>query len=309
MALTNPRNKISARPQIKPAVIPTPRQVIVPQKTQPVAKAPVNTLVSPPPLVSPKPLVSPLTIQPPPLVSPVAKQLTSPTVGNTNPSDLQTMMDRLQKIQNQPQTVIQPQTSNIPDFNSYGFSQDMVNYLNNQRQMSAMDAGISYNYDPATQTFKGSTMGGPVTKTLAEMQAEAQNYNRTPAFNPQNTGGVAQTGFGQPQVPYQMNQPVGVNSVAPTLAQNTSNNQMYGQQLPLGGNPMFEFGQPNNQSQLFQQLGMQPQQGFGATPNVNYNQQGFAPLGGYNPQNTSVGSFGSVQQPAGGFGNINSLLG
>ena len=33
------------------------------------------------------------------------------------------------------------------------------------------------------------------------------------------------------------------------------------------------------------------------------------PMGGYDPQNTSYGSFGAIQQPMGGFQNIGSLLG
>jgi len=60
------------------------------------------------------------------------------------------------------------------------------------------------------------------------------------------------------------------------------------------------------------------QQGFGspqlpyatgAMPPQTMPQTGFTPMGGYNPQNTSYGSFGAIQQPMGGFQNIGSLLG
>jgi hypothetical protein len=60
------------------------------------------------------------------------------------------------------------------------------------------------------------------------------------------------------------------------------------------------------------------QQGFGspqlpyatgAMPPQTMPQTGFTPMGGYDPQNTSYGSFGAIQQPMGGFQNIGSLLG
>jgi hypothetical protein len=58
-------------------------------------------------------------------------------------------------------------------FGGYGFDPALVDYLNSQKQLSTRDAGISYTYDPGTQTFTGYTMAGPVTKTLAQIQAEA----------------------------------------------------------------------------------------------------------------------------------------
>jgi len=66
-------------------------------------------------------------------------------------------------------------------FNNYGFDRNLVDYLNKQKKLSTFDAGISYRYDPATQTFTGGTMGGPVKKTLQEMQAESQ---KTPFASP-----------------------------------------------------------------------------------------------------------------------------
>lgn len=67
-----------------------------------------------------------------------------------------------------------PQANYDDTFGSYGFDRPLVDYLNNQRKLSTLDAGISYDYDPATQTFFGGTMAGPVKKTLQEMQAESQ---------------------------------------------------------------------------------------------------------------------------------------
>jgi hypothetical protein len=43
-------------------------------------------------------------------------------------------------------------------FNQYGFDSSLLNYLNQQKQGSFIDAGTSYNYDPTTQTFSGGNM-------------------------------------------------------------------------------------------------------------------------------------------------------
>ena len=59
------------------------------------------------------------------------------------------------------------QTSNLPKadpnrdygFNQYGFKPSTLNYLNQQKQRSFVDAGIGFKYDTATQTFSGSTFG------------------------------------------------------------------------------------------------------------------------------------------------------
>jgi len=58
-------------------------------------------------------------------------------------------------------------------YDSYGFDKNVVDYLNKQRQKSALDAGVAYQYDPQTQMFTGSTMGGQVRKSLADIQREA----------------------------------------------------------------------------------------------------------------------------------------
>jgi len=89
----------------------------------------------------------------------------------------------------QPQLQFQANYGGAQDsgFNNYGFDRPLVDYLNKQKKLSTFDAGISYNYDPATQTFTGGTMGGPVKKTLQEMQAESQ---KTPLMHFKKGGQV-----------------------------------------------------------------------------------------------------------------------
>jgi hypothetical protein len=311
---TNPRNKISNRPTIKAAQQPLPRQII---------KA---------------------------IKSPVKPQMPTATAQDLQRLYAASNMAMANQVQNRPPmqatanygqgTLVAPNqpTPAMSNFNSYGFDKGLVDYLNNQRERSTYDAGISYNYDPVTQTFTGNTMGGPVTMNLAQMQAEAQNYALRPVFNKNNPDVAAQAGvmqntstqrpvqggFGQPLVPY-----------APNL-------------------PNYQNTQPSSGIQQLQsQLGMQSQQNFGSMPNYNqqglggmgqspyqanpmmggnmatpYNsgnptmgnntqaqpfgqtmaQAGFVPVGGYDPQNTSYGSFGAIQQPMGGFGNFGSLI-
>jgi hypothetical protein len=98
---------------------------------------------------------------------------------NANLFDLfKTMGDRVRQPSTYP-TAPAPQ-----DYSKLGLDQNTVNYLNQQRQASASDAGIAYDYDPATQTFKGYTMSGPVTKTLAQMQQEAGGQGSGATSNP-----------------------------------------------------------------------------------------------------------------------------
>jgi hypothetical protein len=59
------------------------------------------------------------------------------------------------------------------NYGKYGFDKPLVRYLRNQRKMSTIDGGVDYSYDPRTETFTGGTRGGPVTKTLKEMMADA----------------------------------------------------------------------------------------------------------------------------------------
>jgi hypothetical protein len=107
-------------------------------------------------------------------------------------------------------------TATPQGYDSYGFDKNVVDYLNRQRQDSAHDAGVNYQYDPQTQTFTGATMGGQVRKSLADIQREAggqQQYDPTAAasdmqYRPQ----VAQqpqpfNPFQQPQQPSYMQDP------------------------------------------------------------------------------------------------------
>ena len=103
------------------------------------------------------------------------------------------------QLQSQPQTrpQLQPQLQSQPQanyggaqdsgFNKYGFDRNLVDYLNKQKKLSTFDAGISYDYDPATQTFTGGTMAGPVKKTLQQMQTESQ---KTPLMHFKKGGQV-----------------------------------------------------------------------------------------------------------------------
>ena len=102
-------------------------------------------------------------------------------------------MNLFQQLQNLSNRAQQPSTytpTPQQDFGTYGFDQNVTDYLNKQRQGAATDAGIDYTYDPATKTFKGATMGGGTfTKTLDEIKQEADIIN--PANVPPPPGGVA----------------------------------------------------------------------------------------------------------------------
>ncbi len=119
--------------------------------------------------------------QQPPATQQQAQQQASPV-------DLFQQLQNLSTRAQQPSTYTPEQTQQ-QDFGTYGFDQNVVDYLNKQRQGSAMDAGTNYTYDPATQTFKGATMGGPVTKTLDQIKQEADIIN--PANVPPPPGGAA----------------------------------------------------------------------------------------------------------------------
>lgn len=73
---------------------------------------------------------------------------------------------------------------------NYGFDQTLTNYLNNQQNLSTMDAAPSWNYDPTTQMFTGYTRGaGNTSLSLADMQQRAASYVGSPVAN---VGGVKQ---------------------------------------------------------------------------------------------------------------------
>jgi hypothetical protein len=265
MAILNRASKISARPQLKAVKQPIPRQVILPKKAPAKASGiamPTNVTPRQNVPVSPAEAQRIMNMQKPPSIPLMAQPL---------PSLYQSMQNQITNLTN-PLYNSNPQTNEPApapvNYESYGFDKGLVDYLNNQKQMSYTDGGVSYNYDPATQTFTGGTRGGPVTMTLAEMQAQAQNYN--PMANPM---------YNAPDI----NNPLFAGFSAP----NPMTNPMYN--APDVNNPLFA--------------------GFSAPMPNNMNQQGFVPMGGYDPQNTSNGSFGAIQQPMGGFGNIGSLLG
>jgi len=105
----------------------------------------------------------------------------SPYFGSVSSGTLGRAQDEAYRkyLSNNPQ---QAQPVQPPGFNGYGFDPALVDYLNKQKQMSTYDAGVSYQYDPATQTFTGATMAGPVKKTLQEMQAQQQTQGQPPGF-------------------------------------------------------------------------------------------------------------------------------
>jgi hypothetical protein len=103
----------------------------------------------------------------------------TPATQQASPMDLFQQLQNLSNRDRQPSTYTPtPQQ----DFGTYGFDQNVTDYLNKQRQDSAFDGGVAYDYDPATQTFKGATMGGPVTKTLDQIKQEAAG--NFPKFTP-----------------------------------------------------------------------------------------------------------------------------
>ena len=338
MAAFKRANKISARPQIQAVQQPVSRPVITPQtripsiapnftsrpfgaaRKTPVQQAPVVPTSTP---VQPAVLASVNNQDMLNLYRQIQNQITNPT----NPLYYNDYITGVRTPFNTPQTNEPAQAPAPVNYESYGFDKGLVDYLNNQREMSYTDAGIGYSYDPATQTFKGLTMSGPVTKTLAQIQREAQNYANRPVYNPRdplvsNTSGGGQLGiaqnpstqmptqggFGQPLVPYAPNQP-NYQNIQPNSGIQQLQGQLGMQQQNFGGMPTMNP----------QGLGGMGQFPYQASPMMNNNmaqpfnqtmpQTGFIPMGGYDPQNTSYGSFGAIQQPMGGFQNIGSLLG
>ena len=122
-------------------------------------------------------------------------------------------------------------------YGNYGFDQNMVNYLNQQRQASSHDGGISYNYDPATQTFKGYTLSGPVTKTLAQMQQEAGGAQTGQQASTNYPAGTMQAGMGpgeQLAAQSSVAGPSGLQQQAYNTAANMQVPGQYGQATDIG---------------------------------------------------------------------------
>jgi hypothetical protein len=130
------------------------------------------------------------TMQPPPAQPKLTSFAASP-ISSAQPQTQPTPQPQSQSQPTpQPQPQPQPQANYEGEFNSYGFDRPLLDYLNNQQRLSTFDAGISYSYDPATQTFTGGTRGsGPFTKTLQEMQAESQSKSPFVFGKPYKKGG------------------------------------------------------------------------------------------------------------------------
>ena len=88
--------------------------------------------------------------------------------------------------------------SQVP-VNWQGLDQGLVDYLTKQKAAAVYDGGVEWAYDPNTQTFNGRTMGGTVTKSLADMQKEAAGQNPIPTGNQAvtaaNSGALTGTGY------------------------------------------------------------------------------------------------------------------
>jgi len=310
------------RPQIKTTQQQVSRPVITPQTRIP--------SITPKPMPRQSVVAKKTPVQQASVV-PISAPMQPAVLAPVNNQDL---LNRLREMQNQitnptnplynsnygnPQTYQPAQAPTRVNFESYGFDKGLVDYLNNQREISSFDAGISYNYDPVTQTFTGGAMGGPVTKTLAQIQAEAQNYANRPVYNPRNLSvsnfsgggqlGVAQNEVNRPILepynpsdrryasqlgvaqnpPTQMQVFSGMDYSQPTMRETNVNGNVisgFGQPLvPYTPNlPNYQNTQPFNGIQQMQgQLGMQPQQDFGAMSNMNTQNLGGMGQSPYNP--------------------------
>jgi hypothetical protein len=157
-----------------------------PQKPTPQPQP--QSILRPTPQTQPQPQPQPQTQ--PQLQSQPQTQPQLQSQPQTQPQ-LQSQPQTRPQTQPQPQPQLQPQANyggaQNSGFDNYGFDRNLVDYLNNQKKLSTFDAGISYRYDPATQTFTGGTMGGPIKKTLQEMQAESQ---KTPLMHFKKGGQV-----------------------------------------------------------------------------------------------------------------------
>ena len=133
-----------------------------------------------------KPIVAPVQapLMQKPIVAPVRAPLMQQPVRATPPS---LPASPARPVQPQPQPQANYGRAQDSGFNNYGFDRNLVDYLNKQKKLSTFDAGISYRYDPATQTFTGGTMSGPIKKTLQQMQTESQ---KTPLIHFKKGGRV-----------------------------------------------------------------------------------------------------------------------
>jgi len=84
-----------------------------------------------------------------------------------------------------PMSQTAPNQQFLDQYANYGFSPELQNYLAQQAQMSTMDAGIAYQYNPQTQTFSGMGLGtGPLNLSMQEMMQRAGGAQ--PSLSPQS---------------------------------------------------------------------------------------------------------------------------
>jgi hypothetical protein len=184
MAIINPslvQSRLNAmrRPQ-KPIVAPA--QMPSMQRPVQATPAPVQKPMQAAP--APMPASSQMPVPAKPIVAPVQAPLMQQPVQATPPS---LPASPARPVQPQPQPQANYGGAQDSGFNNYGFDRNLVDYLNKQKKLSTFDAGISYSYDPATQTFNGGTMSGPIKKTLQQMQTESQ---KTPLIHFKKGGRV-----------------------------------------------------------------------------------------------------------------------
>jgi hypothetical protein len=339
MATLNSRTQILSRPQIQTGQQPIPRQVILPPKAVAAPNIPANAVSMAAPIrqmptpastnmILSRTQAMPMSATPLAPVRPVPRVITDP-VPTAPPVAFNPNMQSTQAMQ-QPQYPV-----NAPDINSplfSGYSAPMPNNMYNQPNyvidvknplfagVGAMppssDYGSGYFPKPEPRGFNQ----GPKTEddwnrfssmarfaSGTDMAAEKANFMSGGGF----MRNMANLSNNMPDV----NNPLFAGYSAPMP------NNMY--------NPMYNA--PDVNDPLFAGVGAMPPSnnyggGMGGGMGVPYNsgtpmggstqpfnqtmpQTGFVPMGGYNPQNTSYGSFGAIQQPTGGFQNIGSLLG
>ena len=108
-----------------------------------------------------------------------------------------------------PQKPGQPFQMPLPEgyqspYATYGFDPALQSYLDQQNYRSATDAGTSFQYDPATQTFTGGTMSGkynPIPLNVMQQAAGGNYGSLSPYFQsrfPQPTSPVPTVKPGMP---------------------------------------------------------------------------------------------------------------
>jgi hypothetical protein len=285
MATFKTAPKVAARPQIKAVKQPIPRQVILPKKAQPVAKAPAKASgIAMPTNVTPRqnvPVSSAeaqriMNMQKAPSIPMMAQPLPSlPMQQNPNYSQFQNPAN-LTMGQSSVGTVGYPANGSGTSIYQGQQNPTMANMLAPTMGESSVGS-IGY---PAS-------MGGGVQQQMSQQDG---NPMFNPAYNAPDVNNPLFAGFSAPNPMFNpmynapdINNPLFAGFSAP----NPMANSMYN--APDVNNPLFA--------------------GFSAPMPNNMNQQGFGPMGGNNPQNIRYGGSSPVQQPMGGFGNIGSLLG